>query len=35
MLEDCGAASKMTKGTFDEPFWEGGVGPFNTWNPTW
>lgn len=34
LLIDCGKASKLTKGQFNEPFSEGGGPPFNTWNPT-
>ena len=34
LLIDCGKASKLTKGEFDEPFFEGGSSPFNRWNPT-
>ena len=34
LLIDCGMASKRTKGTFNEPYSEGGGPPFNTFNPT-
>jgi hypothetical protein len=29
LLIDCGKASKATRGTVNEPFTEGSVGPFN------
>ena len=31
MLIDCGKASTVTHGNPFQPFYEGGVAPFNTW----
>ena len=33
LLIDCGKASSLTKGQWDEPYAEGGSPPFNTYNP--
>ena len=34
LLIDCGKASKLTKGQFDEPYSEGGSPPTNKFNPS-
>ena len=34
LLIDCGKASKLTLGEYNEPFSEGGSPPFNKFNPT-